>query len=237
MLTDINIFLAFGAGFLSFISPCCLPLYPAFLSYITGMSADDLKKGKGRLKSSAIIHTLFFLSGFSIIFIVIGFSTSWFGSFFIRYDDLIRQLSAILIIVFGLIITGMLKPSFLMRNMTFSFKNRPPGYVGSSLIGMGFAAGWTPCTGPILAGVIALGITNPNQALVYMIAYVIGFSLPFLLMAFFIGHLQWIKKYNVIIVKVGGYIMIFMGVVLFFDWLTLFTSFLAERFYGGFTGF
>lgn len=236
-MADVNVFLAFGAGFLSFISPCCLPLYPAFLSYITGMSVDDLQKRKKFFKKQPMLHTTFFLLGFSIIFIAIGFSTSWIGGWFIRYDDLIRQLGAILIIFLGLVVVGFYKPTLFMKEYKVSLKNRPPGYLGSSAVGMAFAAGWTPCTGPILAAVIALGVSSPDEAVFYMISYVLGFSIPFFLMAMFIGRIKWIKRHNRKIVKFGGYVMIIMGVFLFFGWMTRLTSFITNQFFGGWTGF
>ncbi|MFC7060289.1 cytochrome c biogenesis CcdA family protein [Halobacillus seohaensis] len=236
-MADINILLAFGAGFLSFISPCCLPLYPAFLSYITGMSIDELKTKNLLSQKQPLLHTLFFLFGFSIIFIAIGFSTSWIGGWFIRYDDLIRQLGAILIIFLGLVTVGIFKPGLLMKDYKVSFKNRPQGYIGSSAVGMAFAAGWTPCTGPILAAVIAMGVSSPDQAVIYMISYVLGFSIPFIIMALFIGRLKWIKRHNRKVVKFGGYAMIFMGVFLFFGWMTQLTSFITNQFFGGWTGF
>ncbi|MGP4070420.1 cytochrome c biogenesis CcdA family protein [Halobacillus sp. B29] len=236
-MADVNIFLAFGAGFLSFISPCCLPLYPAFLSYITGMTVEDLQTKKKLIQKQPMLHTIFFLLGFSIIFIAIGFSTSWIGGWFIRYDDLIRQLGAILIIFLGFVVIGFYKPQFFMKEYKVSLKNRPPGYLGSSAVGMAFAAGWTPCTGPILAAVIALGVSSPDEAVTYMISYVLGFSIPFFLMAMFIGRMKWIKKNNRKIVKFGGYTMIVMGVFLFFGWMTQLTSFITNQFFGGWTGF
>lgn len=124
-----------------------------------------------------------------------------------------------------------------MKEYKVSLKNRPPGYLGSSAIGMAFAAGWTPCTGPILAAVIALGVSSPDEAVLYMISYVLGFSIPFFLMALFIGRMKWIKKHNRKIVKFGGYVMIIMGVFLFFGWMTQLTSFITNQFFGGWTGF
>jgi cytochrome c-type biogenesis protein len=236
-MTDLNIFLALGAGFLSFISPCCLPLYPAFLSYITGVSVEELKDGNGMLRRRAILHTLFFLLGFSIIFIALGLSASAFGTLFQKYNDLIRELGAILIVFFGLVILGVFKPKFLMMDKKMTFRNRPSGYLGSGLIGLGFAAGWTPCTGPILAAVLALSVANPGAGLIYMIAYILGFSVPFFLMAFFIGRMRWIKQHNRLIIKIGGFTMILMGIVLYMDWMTLLTSYLSNNFFGGFTGF
>jgi cytochrome c-type biogenesis protein len=235
-MEDFNIFIALGAGFLSFISPCCLPLYPAFLSYITGMSVGELKSENAMLQKRSLLHTLFFLIGFSIIFLAIGFGTSFIGRFFLEYQDLIRQIGAIFIVIFGLVIVGIFKPEFLMKERRFELKNRPSGYVGSSLIGMAFAAGWTPCTGPILVSVIALAASNPGSGLAYMIAYILGFAVPFFIMSFFIGKMQWIKRNNVLIMKIGGYIMIAMGIVLFFDWMTKIIIFFSDLF-GGFTGF
>lgn len=235
-MTDVNVFLALGAGFLSFISPCCLPLYPAFLSYITGMSVGELKNDHAMLQKRSLLHTLFFLIGFSIIFIALGFGTTFIGKFFSQYQDLIRQLGAIFMVLFGLMIVGILSPEFLMKDRKFEFKNRPSGYLGSILIGIAFAAGWTPCTGPILMSVIGLAATNPSSGLLYMIAYVLGFAIPFFILSFFIGKMKWIRKHNVLIMKIGGWIMIVMGVILFFDWMTKIIIILTPLF-GGFTGF
>ncbi|MED4271847.1 cytochrome c biogenesis protein CcdA [Geobacillus stearothermophilus] len=235
-MSDLTIWLAFGAGALSFISPCSLPLYPAFLSYITGVSVNEIKQENALLQRKAFLHTLFFLLGFSIIFIAIGFSASLIGNIFTNYQNLIRQLGAILIIVFGLVILGIFTPSFMMKDKKYTFQNKPSGYIGSMFIGTAFAAGWTPCTGPILVSVIALAATNPNSAMAYMLLYVLGFSIPFFVMSFFIGKLKWIQKSNVVFQKVGGSIMIVMGILLFFDWLTKIITFFSSLM-GGFTGF
>jgi cytochrome c-type biogenesis protein len=235
-MTDVNIFLALGAGFLSFISPCCLPLYPAFLSYITGMSVGELKTDNAMLQKRSLLHTIFFLLGFSAIFIAIGFGTSFVGSFFLEYKDLIRQLGGIFIVLFGLVIVGVFKPEFLMKDRKFEFKNRPSGFLGSALIGMAFAAGWTPCTGPILSAVIALAATNPGSGVLYMVAYSLGFAIPFLILSFFVGKMKWIRTHSGKIVKFGGYLMIIMGIMLFFDWMTEIIKIFSLMF-GGFTGF
>lgn len=236
MNTDLNILLAFGAGFLSFISPCTLPLYPAFLSYITGMTLDELKTEKGMMQKRAILHTLFFLLGFSIIFIAIGFGTSLAKDFFFQYQDLLRQVGAILIVAFGFMIVGLLQVDFLMKDRKFQFKNRPSGYFGSVLIGLAFAAGWTPCTGPILAAIITLGGTNPDSAMWYMLAYYLGFAIPFFTLSFFISRMNWIRKHSQNIIVVGGYIMIAVGILLFFDGLTYIINLLLPVF-DGFKGF
>ncbi|GGJ71268.1 hypothetical protein GCM10008982_20760 [Anoxybacillus voinovskiensis] len=188
------------------------------------------------LQKRAILHTFFFLLGFSVIFIAIGFGTSVIGKLFVNYQDLIRQISALFIIFFGLVILGVFSPSFMMKDKRLVFRNKPSGYFGSILIGIGFAAGWTPCTGPILVSVIALAATKPSAAMLYMFAYVLGFAVPFFIMSFFISKLNWIKRYNAVIVKVGGVLMIIMGIMLFFDWMTKIIIFFTGLF-GGFTGF
>lgn len=234
-MEQLNLFLAFGAGFLSFLSPCSLPLYPAFLSYITGVSVNDLK-GQGILKSSAFIHTILFLLGFSIIFLALGLSTSFIGTFFMDYKDLLRQVGAIFMVFFGLVLIGALKFDFLLSDKKIQFQKRPSGYVGSILIGMGFAAGWTPCTGPILAGVIALGVSDPGKGLLYMMVYSLGFSVPFLIMTFFIDKMNILKRNSNLLMKIGGYFMIGIGLLLYFNWMVKIIAWLSPIF-GGFTGF
>ncbi|GGK04965.1 cytochrome C biogenesis protein CcdA [Lentibacillus kapialis] len=234
-MNEINIFLAFGAGFLSFISPCVLPLYPAFLSYITGMSVSEINEENRKMNKKAILHTICFLIGFSSIFIMLGFTTTFVSEFLQNNQDVIRQIGAVLIIFFGLVIIGVFNFKFLMQDKKVRFKNRPGGFFGSFIIGMAFSLGWTPCTGPILAIVLSLAATNPEIGMVMMVSYILGFSIPFLLLSFFIGKLKWIKKHSVRLIKIGGYVMIFMGVALYFDWMTDLTSFLAGWF--GFTGF
>ncbi|SEP60422.1 cytochrome c biogenesis CcdA family protein [Piscibacillus halophilus] len=232
---DVNIFLAFGAGFLSFISPCVLPLYPVFLSYVTGMSVEELKTENAMLRKRSLLHTLFFLIGFSSIFIMIGFSTYLVGEFFIQHQDLIRQLGAILIIFFGFVMIGVFNFEFLMKERKVTIKNRPAGYIGTLLIGMAFSMSWTPCTGPILGAVISLAATEPQSGVVLMSAYSLGFSIPFFVLSFFIGKMGWLKRNSQKITKIGGYVLIFLGIALFFDWLRDFTLYLANFF--GFTGF
>lgn len=199
------------------------------------MSVSEIKEEKGMFNNKSIIHTICFLLGFSSIFILLGFATSFIGEFLNRWDDLIRQVGAILIIFFGLIITGALNFNFLMKERKIQFKNRPTGFIGSFIIGMAFSLGWTPCTGPILMAVISLAATHTETGIILMSAYSLGFSVPFFMLAFFVGRMQWIKRNAQKLVKIGGYVMIFMGVFLFFDLMTKLTGFLASFF--NFKGF
>lgn len=236
MGADLNILLAFGAGFLSFISPCTLPLYPAFLSYITGMSLDELQSDSKRMTKRGMLHTLFFLIGFSLIFIAMGFGTTFIGTFFQENIVILRQVGSIFIVLFGLMIIGLFTPEFLMKERKLQFKNRPAGYLGTMLIGLAFAAGWTPCSGPIIGAIIVLAGNNPGSGMGYMLAYVFGFAIPFFVLSFFVTKMGVVRKYSGAIMKVGGYIMIAVGILLFFDGMTLIIR-LLQPIFGDFMGF
>lgn len=233
---DLTLWLAFGAGLLSFISPCCLPLYPSFLSYITGISLSELKEGKGLFRRSAVLHTTFFVIGFSVIFLALGLSATWFGGQFTQNRELVSQLGGILIIVVGLMTMGIFKPSFIMKEVRFQHGKKPMGYVGSVLIGVTYAAGWTPCVGPILTAVVTMGVARPEQAIPYVLAYTLGFAIPFYVMAFFLAKVKWLLKYSNVMMKIGGAMMVAMGVLLYTGYLSKITTVLI-RLYGGFTGF
>ncbi|WP_114569780.1 cytochrome c biogenesis CcdA family protein [Exiguobacterium flavidum] len=231
---ELTLWLAFGAGFLSFVSPCTLPLYPVFLSYITGVSVTDLQE-KGVREKRSLMHTVAFLVGFSIVFLVLGLSTSLFADFFITYKDVLRMTGALVIFVFGIILLGVWQPTFLMREKRLDLGERKGGFFGTVLIGIGFAAGWTPCTGPILASVIALAATNPSLGMFYMLAYVLGFSIPFLIMAFYVGRSRLLVKYSMKLTKVGGALMVMFGIMLYFDGLSKVAAWMSDLV--GFTGF
>jgi cytochrome c-type biogenesis protein len=236
MYPDPTLWLAFAAGFLSFISPCCLPLYPSYLSYITGVSLSAIKEDRSLIMKRVIIHSLFFILGFSLIFISLGFAATLLGSLFRDYQDLIRQLGAILIVIMGLFMLGWFKPAFFMKERRLDISWKPAGYLGSTVIGITFAAGWTPCVGPILTAVLALSASNPSQGMPLIFAYTLGFALPFLLMSFFLGQTKWILKYSTGIMKFGGGMMVLVGILLYTDKMTDITVWLISL-YGGFTGF
>ncbi len=229
---NINLWIAFGSGVLSFISPCVLPLYPSYLSYITGISVDKLKNDfdKGEIRNRALLHTLFFVIGFSLIFISMGFTASIIGDFFYQFKDLIREIGAILIILMGLFIGGWFKWNWLLKERRFELKNKPTGYLGSTLIGISFAAGWTPCVGPILAMILTLAAQDPSRGTILLASYSLGFAIPFFVMAFFISSTRWIVRYSDIIMKIGGVLLILIGFLLFTDQLNKITAFLTKWF-------
>ncbi|MDQ0416360.1 cytochrome c-type biogenesis protein [Croceifilum oryzae] len=234
---NVTAWLAFAAGFLSFISPCCLPLYPSYLSYITGISVTQIR-GEERSKEMirlTMTHTFFFLLGFSLIFYALGFTVSWIGEVFVSYKETIRMLSAILMVVMGLFMAGIFQPKFLMKEKKLTISTKRVSYLSSFLIGFGYSAGWTPCLGPILGGVLGLASSEPERALFYTTLYTIGFAIPFFIMAFFVGKTRWILKYSERIMKIGGYVMMVFGLLLYFDKLTWITQYLIK--WTGFQGF
>lgn len=229
-MPDVNVWLAFGAGIASFLSPCSLPLYPSYLSYITGLSVQQLKneQNKREIRLRTLSHTLAFILGFSAVFYTLGFGAGVFGEFFHEYKDLIRMLSAVLIIVMGLMLIGLFQPGFLMRERKLEMKWKPAGYLGSFIFGIGFSAGWSPCIGPILTAIIALAATEPGAWIGLITGYTAGFAVPFFVLAFFVGTTRWITKYSGILMKVGGSIMILMGILLFTDRMTQITIWLQR---------
>jgi cytochrome c-type biogenesis protein len=239
-MEQITIWLAFAAGVLSFVSPCCLPLYPSYLSYITGVSVAQLKDKRRSmvLTKLTMLHTICFLLGFSLVFYALGFTFSWIGQTFVAYKDLIRMLGAVLLIFMGLFLIGIIQPTWLMQEKKWDVSKQGFGYLSSVLIGVSFAAGWTPCLGPILASVLAM-ITIKGQLLtgfVYITMYVLGFAIPFLLMAFFIGRTKTLLRYSNQVMKIGGGLLIVFGILLYTDQLTTIIAWMTNI-TGGFTGF
>jgi cytochrome c-type biogenesis protein len=218
-VADVNVWFAFWAGLASFISPCCLPLYPSFLSYITGISVSELKSGSKtrEMRNSTMLHSLFFILGFTIIFMLMGLTAGALAETFQNNKDLIRQIAALLIFIMGLVMLGIFQPMWLMKERKLQLKWKPAGYLGSVLIGMGFAAGWSPCVGPMLGAILALSTTEPGTWLYLISAYSLGFAIPFFMLTFFLGSTKWIVRYSAILMKIGGVLMIIISILLFTD--------------------
>jgi cytochrome c biogenesis protein CcdA len=166
------------------------------------------------------------------------FLCAWIGQTFVAYKDLIRMLGAVLLIFMGLFLIGIIQPTWLMQEKKWDVSKQGFGYLSSVLIGVSFAAGWTPCLGPILASVLAM-ITIKGQLLtgfVYITMYVLGFAIPFLLMAFFIGRTKTLLRYSNQVMKIGGGLLIVFGILLYTDQLTTIIAWMTNI-TGGFTGF
>lgn len=230
----VGMVIALGAGALSFLSPCVLPIFPAYMSYITGISVRELQESKkGEVRKSLLSHSAFFLLGVSLVFISLGIGASFLGKWIQSVLTgnsglLIQRIAGIFIIIMGLFVAGWLKIPALMQERRMQSANKPVGYLGTFFVGLGFAAGWTPCIGPIFGSILALAASNPGHGITYTFMYVIGFALPFLLLTFFLGSTKWITRHTGIIMKVGGIIMIIMGLVLFTGQLPVISGYLLE---------
>ncbi len=244
-ISQVSLFAAFSAGLLSFISPCVLPLVPSYLSYITGLSVENLAKveERNRFKSAIMLNALLFIAGFSTVFIAFGASASLIGQVLYEYQDVIRKVGGILIIIFGLYLLGILKLNFLMAERRLvHFESRPVGYVGSFLIGTAFAAGWTPCVGPVLGTILAYASTTESMSggVMLLSAYSFGLGLPFFLTAFgmdsFLSYFKSLRIYLGGVSFVSGILLILVGIMIFTDSVTRFTSFLERNGIGWYIG-
>lgn len=230
----VGMVIALGAGALSFLSPCVLPIFPAYLSYITGISVKELQgKQNMQIRNKLLSHSLFFLLGVSLVFISLGIGASFLGQWIqtLLVGDsglLIQRLAGIFIIVMGLFVAGWITIPALMREKRLASKKRPVGYLGTFFVGLGFAAGWTPCIGPIFGSILLLAASSPGHGVIYTLMYVIGFALPFIILTFFLGSTRWITRHSGIIMKVGGAMMIIMGLVLFTGQMPRISGFLLE---------
>src|SRR5690625_1699369 len=188
-----GVVLATGAGALSFLSPLVLPLFPAYISYITGISVRELQGGTDtKLRRQILSHSVIFLFGVSFVFISLGAGASFLGEWIqnlILGDSglLLQRIAGIFIIVMGLFVAGWINIPIMMREKRYNYSKKSAGYLGTLFVGLGFAAGWTPCIGPIFGSILLLSASNPGQGILYTVMYVIGFSLPFIILSFFIG--------------------------------------------------
>ena len=244
-ISQITLFAAFSAGLLSFISPCVLPLVPSYLSYITGLSVENLAKveERERFKSAILLNALLFIAGFSTVFIAFGASASLIGQVLYEYQDMIRKIGGVLIIIFGLYLLGILKLNiFMTERRLMTFESRPVGYLGSFLIGTAFAAGWTPCVGPVLGTILAYASTTESMSggVMLLSAYSFGLGLPFFLTAFgmdtFLSYFKSMRTYLGGVSFVSGGLLILVGIMIFTDSVTLFTSFLERNGIGWYIG-
>jgi cytochrome c-type biogenesis protein len=217
----LNVATAFLAGLVSFISPCVLPLVPSYLSFLTGTSLEDLKtQGAAAEKARVILHALAFVSGFTCIFVLIGLSASAIGSVFTSTDkEWISRIGGAIIIILGLNMLGAFKIPMLMMDKRIHLQSRKQSFAISFLVGLGFAAGWSPCIGPILSAIILLAAQESvPRATFYLFVYSLGLAIPFLIMAAGITQslsaLARIKRFLPAIEAGSGAILVATGLVL-----------------------
>jgi cytochrome c-type biogenesis protein len=217
----VSVGIAFLAGLVSFVSPCVLPLVPAYLSLLTGSSLEELQaqESSGELRALAIGHAIAFIIGFTLVFVTLGLTASAIGGVLNAHRVLIAQLGGVVVVILGLQMTGMLRIPVLMRDTRIHHQHERRTYWTSGLVGIAFAAGWSPCIGPILAGILAIASQQHNaEAALLLLVYSLGLAVPFFLTAVAIGAvlpvLNRIKRFLPAIEFCAGVFMIAVGLVL-----------------------
>jgi cytochrome c-type biogenesis protein len=207
---------AFVAGLLSFLSPCVLPLVPSYVGFITGMTFPEVT---GR-RRTALTHALLFVAGFSLIFVLLGASATALGRALNYYQVWLQRVGGVLIILFGLLCLGVFKVGVLTQERRLHLERKPVGYLGSALVGMAFAAGWTPCIGPVLGAILGLAATSNDvtRGMQLLAVYSAGLALPFLIAAVAVeSFLDWFQRFRRFlpwVMRVSGVILIVVGVLL-----------------------
>ncbi len=243
-IQHISLVAAFSAGLLSFVSPCVLPLVPSYISYITGLSVEQLTdvSTRARFRKAIVLNSLLFIAGFSSVFVAFGASASFIGQALMTYQEHIRRIGGILIILFGLYLLGVLNLSFLKMEHRYQFRSRPAGYLGSFLIGVAFAAGWTPCVGPVLGTILLYASTTDAlmDGVILLTFYSLGLGLPLFLTALgidrFLAYFKEVRAYLWGVSTVSGVLLVMVGAMIYANSLTLVTSFLERYGIGWYLG-
>ena len=224
----LSVSISFTAGILSFLSPCVLPLIPGYVTFVTGMTLEDVRHSR----RATLTHALLFVSGFTIVFLALGATATALGALLYDQRVWIGRIGGALVIVFGLYMLGIFQIGAFARERRVHIANKPLGYIGTVVVGMAFAAGWTPCIGPILGGVLTLAASSADmeRGLVLLLAYALGLALPFIMAALMLdrfmalfqryrGALAWISR-------ISGALLIFIGLVMITDSMTMITAWL-----------
>ena len=220
--------LAFVAGLLSFLSPCVLPLIPSYVGFLTGLTLEELEVRRG----TALAHALWFVAGFSLIFIALGATASALGVLFLRSQVWIGRIGGGVVILFGLYLLGVLRPALLMRERKVQLAHKPLGYLGSAFVGVTFGAAWTPCIGPILGAILTLAAAQASvgHGAALLTAYSAGLALPFVVTALaldrFLAWFQRFRPYLAWVERIAGGLLILLGLLLVTDRFTLLAGWL-----------
>ena len=246
MEENVSLLAAFGAGLLSFISPCVLPLIPGYLSYISGLSLDDMRgasvAGGGTavavarpsgVRRQVVLSSLAFIVGFSLVFISLGAAASAIGQFLAERQALFNRIAGAVIVIFGLHTMGVLRIEWLYQEKRVHTSRKPAGFVGAGLVGVAFAFGWTPCIGPILAGILALAGSQGTVAkgVRLLAVYSLGLGVPFLATALmidrFFSAMGRIRRYYHTIEIVSGVLLVAIGLLIFTNKFTVIAKWLT----------
>ncbi len=232
----VSIFVAFVAGLLSFLSPCVLPLIPSYVFFITGLSLKELtdEAQKKQVTVHALLNSLSFVAGFTVVFCLLGATASLLGQLLFKYQTYIIKGGAVLIILFGIHLTGIFSFGFLQSEKRVHVRSRKWGYVGSFLIGLAFGAGWTPCVGPILGSILVMASAaeTMGKGIGLLAVYSMGIGLPFiaatLMLSKFLHLLNKYRRAVKVFSILSGVFLIIIGILLFTNQFTIISSWLAR---------
>jgi len=228
----LNLLVAFSAGFISFLSPCVLPLIPGYISYISGRALDEIIKDN----KSVLLKTIFFSIGFSIVFISFGITASFVGKLLISYSNQLRIIAGIIIILFSLQFIGLINLKILNSETRFFTKNYNDNLIFPIIVGAAFGFGWTPCIGPVLGSILALAAIeeNINKSILLLSFYSLGLAIPFIISGVLIDKFLFFsksfRKYISTITKVGGAILLLTGIAILTGQLQVLGFFILEYF-------
>ena len=226
--TSFGVAISFTAGLLSFLSPCVLPLIPSYITFITGLSLEDVQKAR----RSALIHSFLFVLGFTLIFLALGATATVLGRVLLSQRDWISRIGGVIIIVFGLYMLGVFNIAAFSRERRLHIADKPVGYLGTLLVGIAFGAGWTPCIGPILGSILIFTSSSADlgRGLTLLLAYSLGLAIPFLLSAIAVERFLYVfarmKRQMVWITRASGALMILVGVLMISNYFTILASYL-----------
>jgi cytochrome c-type biogenesis protein len=221
-----GILIAFSAGLLSFLSPCVLPLIPSYVTFITGLSLEDVSKAR----RTALVHSLLFILGFTIIFMALGAGATVFGQLMLRNRFIISRVGGVLVIVFGLYLLGVLNITAFMRERRVHLHDKPMGYLGTVLVGFAFGAGWSPCLGPILGAILTYTASSADlpRGMLLLFAYSMGLAVPFLAAAMavnrFLAIFQKVKTQMVWVQRIAGVLLIVIGLLMVTNYLAILST-------------
>ncbi len=241
MNESIGITIALTAGVLSFLSPCVLPLVPSYLSFVSGMSLEDLQEGFDRRR--VMVHAALFVSGFTLIFVLLGAGATFIGSFLLYNSEWIARIGGVIIILFGLHLMGVFQLLPLLSEKRVHLANKPAGYIGTVVVGIAFGAGWTPCIGPILGAILTMAGSQENVGvgMWLLFVYSMGLGIPLLLAALamerFLNAFSRFRRFLPAVQIASGVILVLLGILLVTGsfvvlaaWLNRFTpEFLLDR--------
>lgn len=236
---DITLWVAFYAGVLSFFSPCVLPLIPSYLTYISGLSFGQLSEAHpgARVRLTILAHSLVFVAGFSLVFVTLGalagLASATFQLHLREGLSWLQKIGGVLIFLFGVHLSGLFHFGVLLGERRLHLRHKPSGFIGTLIVGIAFAAGWTPCIGPILGAILAIAASSSGGAgrgVLLLAVYSVGLGLPFLvaggLFHWFLAFFERFKKHIRLVEIITGVLLMAVGVLLFFDLFSRMSGFL-----------